>query len=178
METALERLAGRGLVLETQRLNRVIEACLQRAQAFENDGDMRASIRYRRRATALDVLKETGSLSAAVIAHVVLPEGYRGKIMLVRVQGGCIPARNCLRSGDDWHREIVRGFEEEVRDYGFENVLISPLGGACAEFRSDGVIVLSGSSEEFGPCRREDALKMVQETYPGRTVFWSDTADI
>ena len=95
---------------------------------------------------------------------------------LVFVKGDCIPGRTFLRSGDDWHREILRSFEEEVRSYGFEKYQCSSRGGAFAKFKPDGSIVLYGSSEEFGPCRKEDALMLVLTSYPYRNVHWSDAA--
>ena len=124
----------------------------------------------------MKLLKDTGCLSETVIPLVALPAGYCGKIMLISVQGDCIAPLTCLRSGDDWHREIVRSFEEEVRDYGFENVSIFPRGGAFVEFQAEGGVVLFGSSEEFGSCRRQDALQLIQVAFPERPVHWSDAA--
>ena len=120
------------------------------------------------------MLEGEGRLTGTVIPSVVIPAGYRGKFLLAIVKGDCIPERTFLRSGDDWHREILRSFADEVRDFGFENFQVFPLGGAFAEFLADGTIILSGFSEEFGRCSRESAMRLVQKAHPDRTVMWSE----
>ncbi|MBW2441976.1 MAG: hypothetical protein JRH12_15965, partial [Deltaproteobacteria bacterium] len=47
------------------------------------------------------------------IPDIILPEGYNGKILLVSVSGGGIPKSVLLRSGDLWHREILRNTAAE-----------------------------------------------------------------
>ena len=173
LESAWSLMIRRGVTPDTRLLNGPIDGCLERAAWLKRKGDIRASFLFQRRASALTILRDSGRLSGAVIPSTVLPEGYCGKILLAFVEGDLIPGRTFLRSGDDWHREILRSFEEEVCDYGFENVHVSPLGGAFAEFRPDGSIVLWGASEEFGRCRKEDALKLVRTAYPDRAVHWS-----
>ena len=116
------------------------------------------------------LLNETGKLSRAVITRVVLPEGYRGKFILADVSGRNIQSWTCLRSGDDWHREILRSFGEELSDYGFENYQIAPQGGAYAEFEQDGAITLFGSSDDFGQCDMQMAANLIEKAYPGRRV--------
>ena len=177
LESAFALIVGNDITLEDTALTSPIEDCLKQASTLKNVGDIRASIRYKRRATALTRLRDTGRLSGTVIPSAVLPEGYCGKIMLAWAEGDCIQGRTFLRSGDDWHREILRSFEEEVQDYGFENFQITPKGGAFAHFQTDGTIALSGYSEAYGRCSREEAIQMVQTAFPDRTVYWSDTAD-
>jgi len=178
LESAFALLVENDIVLEPQALESPIADCLQHAKTLKNAGNIRASIRYQRRATALTMLRNTGRFSGTVIPSAVLPEGYSGKIMLAWAEGDCIQGRTFLRSGDDWHREILRSFEAEVQDYGFENFQIAPKGGAFAHFQSDGTITFSGSSEAFGRCSREEALQLVQTAFPDRTVYWSETADL
>ena len=178
LESALALMDKNNTTFDAAELTDFIEDCLTHYNSLKKAQNVRASIRYQRRAAALTMLREAGSLSGAVIPSVVLPEGYCGKIMLVSVEGDLIPERTFLRSGDDWHREILRSFEEEVRDYGFENVLMCPKGGAFAEFQPDGNIVLSGTSEEFGRCSREEAIRMVRTAFHDRNVVWSDTTGI
>ena len=177
LESACALLVAHNIVLDTHALTRLIGGCLKRVKTSRNEGDIRTSIRYQHRATALAMVRDAGRLSGAVIPSVVMPDGYCGKVMLAFVKGDCIPGRTFLRSGDDWHREILRHFEEELRSYGFEKFQFSPQGGAFAEFQPDGSIALYGSSEEFGPCRQEDALMLVQTAFSDRNVHWSDTAD-
>jgi D-3-phosphoglycerate dehydrogenase len=64
------------------------------------------------------------------ISPVILPEGYNGKILLVSVSGGGINKTVLLRSGDLWHREILRNTETEIKNLGFDNALVHELGGA------------------------------------------------
>ena len=113
---------------------------------------------------------EKGEMSGVVIPRVALPEGYCGKILLAYVNGKKIQGGTYLRSGDDWHREILRRFDEELEDYGFENYCITPLGGAYAEFEQDDTITLSGSSDDFGRCDMQKAVELIKEAYPGRKV--------
>ena len=178
IESAHAVLTRHDIALEAPVLNGLIEDCLKCARSSRADGNIRTAIRYERKAAALTMLRDKGNISGKVIPTVDLPEGYRGKIMLCVVTGALIPELTYLRSGDDWHREILRNFEEEVRDYGFEAFQIMPRGGAFAEFHPDGAIVLYGSSEAFGRLKREDAIRLVQTAFPNRHVHWSDTADL
>ena len=177
LESASALLVQHGIILSTPELTQRIDCCLKHGKTSKDDGDIQASMQYQRRAAALTVLRDAGHLSWAIIPSVVLPGGYRGKIMLASVEGDLIPRRTFLRSGDDWHREILRSFEEEVSDYGFEKFHIAPRGGAFAEFRRDGTIVLFGSSEEFGRCDLEEARLLVLTVFPDRDIHWSGVAE-
>ena len=174
LESACALVDKNEMVLYTSMLSGLIDTCLKHAESLKKEGDIRAFIQIRRRVAALTMLKDVGRLLDAVIPSVVLPEGYCGKILLASVKGGLIRERTFLRSGDDWHREIMRSFEEEVHDFGFENFQVSPRGGAFTEFQLDGKVILSGSSEEFGMCSREEALSLVKDAFPDRDVCWSD----
>lgn len=175
LESAQALLRQYTITLDKPVLTKLILECQKQAEAEKKANNIRASIQYQRRMASLQMLREENHISGIVLPTAVLPEGYCGKIMLVFVKGDCITERTCLRSGDDWHREIVKSFEEEVHDYGFEKFLISPQGGAFAEFQIDGTIALSGSSEEFGRCPMAEAINLIQTAFPDRNIHWSDT---
>ena len=176
LESAQALLRQHNITLDKSVLTELILGCQKQAETEKMASNIRASIQYQRRTASLEMLREENHISGTVLPTVVLSEGYCGKIMLVFVKGDCISERTCLRSGDDWHREIVRSFEQEVHDYGFEKFQTSPQGGAFAEFQKDGTIALSGSSEEFGRCRREGAIQLIQTAFPDRSIHWSGTA--
>ena len=105
-----------------------------------------------------------------LLPEVILPEGYNGKILLVSVSGGGIKKTVLLRSGDLWHREILRNTEVEIKNLGFDNARVHELGGALVRFEPDGAITIYGASREFGACDKEFAAEMVRKTFPERTV--------
>ncbi len=174
LESAHAVLNKHQLVVDLQALEGLIADCGKQAQAEKEKGEIRSAIKLRRRVASLTMFRDQGVVTEKCISGCMLAEGYRGKILLVSVKGNWIEARTCLRSGDDWHIEILKSFEEEVHDYGFENFQITPRGGAFAAFRQDGGIVLSGSSEAFGPCPMETAARLIRTRYPGRRVYCSD----
>lgn len=104
------------------------------------------------------------------ISPVILPEGYNGKILLVSVSGDGIKKTVLLRSGDLWHREILRNTETEIKSLGFENALVHELGGALVRFEPDGAITIYGASQEFGACDKEFAAEMIRKEFRERTV--------
>ena len=91
---------------------------------------------------------------AQLVAETELPEGYVGKILLVLLTGGGFDETVCLRSGDDWHREILHNTRAEIADLGFPDAQVHPLGGAHAGFESDGSIVIWGTSDESAAATR------------------------
>ncbi|MBT8363465.1 MAG: hypothetical protein KJP23_02085, partial [Deltaproteobacteria bacterium] len=111
-------------------------------------------------------LKEAGKTIPAVI----LPEGYNGKILLISVSGDGIGKMVILRSGDLWHREILRNTEAEIRNLGFRNARVHELGGAHLRFRPDGTVIIYGNSQQYGACDKYHAAKLVRKTFPGRQV--------
>ena len=104
------------------------------------------------------------------ISPVILPEGYNGKILLVSVSGHGLEKAVLLRSGDLWHREILRNTEVEIKNLGFENARVHELGGAHVRFEPDGTITIFGASQQFGACDKAYAAKMLQDRFPGRRV--------
>ena len=110
--------------------------------------------------------KETGKKIPAVI----LPEGYTGKILLISVSGDGLEEMVILRSGDLWHREILRNTESEIGNLGFRSTRVYELGGAHLRFEADGAIVIHGTSEQYGACDKEYAARLVRNEFPGRRV--------
>jgi len=104
------------------------------------------------------------------IPAVIMPEGYNGKILLVSVSGGGIKKTVLLRSGDLWHREILRNTATEIKSLGFESALVDELGGALVRFEPDGAITIYGASQEFGACDKELAAEMIKKEFRERTV--------
>jgi hypothetical protein len=100
---------------------------------------------------------------------VVLPEGYRGKILLACVSVG-EERVVLLRSGDLWHREILRGTEAEIRALGLSEARIEELGGAHLSFERDGSILIWGGSDEFGACDHQCAATLIKALWSGRRI--------
>jgi hypothetical protein len=107
---------------------------------------------------------------ASRISPVILPEGYNGKILLVSVSGHGLEKTVLLRSGDLWHREILRNTEVEIKNLGFENAQVHELGGAHVRFEPDATITIFGASQQFGACDKAYAAKLVRDRFPGRRV--------
>lgn len=104
-----------------------------------------------------------------MIPAVVLPEGYRGKILLVSITVGT-ERMVVLRSGDLWHREILRNTEAEIRALGLPGARIDELGGAHLRFEVDGSILIWGGSDEFGVCDHEYAAALLKTVWPERKI--------
>jgi D-3-phosphoglycerate dehydrogenase len=104
------------------------------------------------------------------IPAVVLPEGYSGKILLVSISGAGLEERIILRSGDLWHREILRNTAAEIRNLGFDNAQVYELGGAQLHFEPDGTIIIHGTSDQYGACDKDYAAGLVRDSFPGRVV--------
>jgi hypothetical protein len=117
--------------------------------------------------TPSDQKQETNLL----IPPVILPEGYSGKILLVSVSSAAIDKTVVLRSGDVWHREILRNTENEIRSYGITDAQVHQLGGALVRFEPDGTIIIYGRSQEFGACDKACAAELVRDLFPERRVL-------
>ena len=103
-----------------------------------------------------------------LIPAVVLPEGYRGKILLLSIAVGK-ERMVALRSGDLWHREILRNTEAEIRALGL-SAQVHELGGAHLRFEPDGSILIGGGSDDFGACDLHAAASLVKTLWPDRTI--------
>ena len=104
-----------------------------------------------------------------IIPLVVLPEGYHGKILLVLIS---VNAERVvvLRSGDLWHREILRNTEIEIEALGLSGVQVSELGGAHLLFEEDGSILIWGRSEDFGTCDYDYVKTLLKVIWPNRKI--------
>ena len=111
----------------------------------------------------------TARKASKKIPAVIVPEGYTGKILLVSLSGEGIEDKIILRSGDLWHREILRNTEIEIRSLGIRNARIYELGGAHLRFEPDGIII-HGTSEQYGACDKEYAAMLLRNEFPGRRV--------
>jgi len=107
-----------------------------------------------------------------MIPAVILPDGYRGKILLVLIALG-EERLVALRSGDLWHREILRNTKAEVFKLGLTDAQVNELGGAFLFFEADGSIRIWGGSDEFGACDRDCAASLVKAARPGCTIVVS-----
>jgi hypothetical protein len=72
----------------------------------------------------LQPVRSGAKKAGKAIPPVILPEGYTGKILLVSISGDGIDNSVILRSGDLWHREILRNTQQEIRDLGFKNARV------------------------------------------------------
>ncbi len=99
------------------------------------------------------------------IPRVIVPEGYRGKILLVLVRhaGEEIIV---LRSGDLWHREILRNARTEIAASGLTDAEVEQIGGAYLTFVDSGTIEIGGTSEEFGRCDLDHAADLIRSAWP------------
>ncbi len=123
------------------------------------------------RLKTLKTIRKYGLDSEKIIEKVVLPEGYNGKILMVLIQGG-IPDQNIyLRSGDLWHREILRNTQQEINQLGFTNSHAHPLGGAHVQFERNGEITVYGTSDDFGMCDKVYAAQLIQAEFRDRSVI-------
>ena len=113
-------------------------------------------------------------MSDRLIPEAILPEGYNGKILLVSVSGGGIEKTTLLRSGDLWHREILRNTQAEIKTLGYETVRVHELGGALVRFEPDGTITIYGASEEFGACDKDYAAEIIKKKFTNRRIRIQD----
>jgi hypothetical protein len=113
----------------------------------------------------------TGLPPGKTIPAVILPEGYCGKILLAAVAIGS-ERLVVLRSGDLWHREILRNTEAEIRRLGLPEARVDELGGAHLRFEADGSILLWGESEDFGACDLAYAASLIREVWPDRRIHY------
>lgn len=104
-----------------------------------------------------------------MIPAVILSAGYRGKILLVLITVGQ-ESLVVLRSGDLWHREILRNTQAEVCRLGLRDARVDELGGAFLFFEPDGSIRIGGGSDEFGACDLDYAAALVKAARPGCAV--------
>ena len=169
LEAAIRQLKRLGCAVDSAAVKAMILGYETRASRMQTAGETGEARRMARQAAALSGLLVHGPDPAQMVAETELPEGYVGKILLVLITGGGFDDTVCLRSGDDWHREILHNTRAEIADLGFPDAQVHPLGGAHAGFESDGSIVIWGTSDEFGCCDKDLAARLIARAYPGRT---------
>ena len=128
------------------------------------DQKIKALLRYR----------DHGCDPRKIIEKTILPEGYSGKILMVAITGGVINRFVCLRSGDLWHREILKNTENEIRNLGFIKSCVYALGGASVRFESNNDIVIYGTSDDFGSCDKVCASILIKTRFKDRKVMVLD----
>ncbi|HSM90925.1 MAG TPA: hypothetical protein VLT56_12980 [Desulfobacterales bacterium] len=174
LEEAIRLLKRPGCKVDSAAVKAMILGYETRANQMQTAGETGEARRMARRAAALNGLLVHGPDPTQMVAETELPEGYAGKILLVLLTGGSFADMVCLRSGDDWHREILHNTRAEIADLGFPDARVHPLGGAYAGFDSDGSIVIRGTSDEFGCCDKDLAARLIARAYPGRMVTIED----
>jgi hypothetical protein len=174
LEEVIQSLKREGGRMDSAAVKAMILGYEAQARRSRETGEIGEARRLTRRAAALSGLLAHGPDPARVVAEVELAEGYRGKILLVLLKGGVFEGALCLRSADDWHREILHNTQVEMKDLGFLHTRVHPLGGAFAGFEADGSIVIWGTSDEYGCCDKEEAARMIARVYPERKVRIED----
>jgi len=157
-------------VPDRRMLDHRIAALKKNAETQRAGGEIRRANRLVCRAKALEIFKDHGFDPEKLIRPADLPIGYCGKILLVIVCGRRVGERVCLRSGDDWHREILKNTVEEMADLGFEHVAVTPAGGAAARFNDRGEIIIHGGSDEYGACDKHLAAELIAGLFPDTTI--------
>lgn len=100
-----------------------------------------------------------------LIPRVLLPDGYRGKFLLVSIVWHT-QTMVALRSGDLWHREILLNTRAELKHMGISDARVDELGGAHVSFEAEGLIRIYGRSDEFGACDLEFAANLIRIVKP------------
>ncbi len=170
LEAAVRAMKRSGVRFHSETIAALVVDYENRSRELLAAGEIGEARRLSRRAAALNRLLAHGPAPARIVAEAELPEGYHGKILLVVLNGGGFADMVCLRSGDGWHREILRNTRAEIKDLGFTHTRIDPLGGAFARFDPDGGIVIWGTSDEYGCCDKQEAARMIARVHPGRSV--------
>jgi hypothetical protein len=174
LEAAVRLLKHAEGEVDSSAVRAVITEYGTQASRMQADGETGEARRLARRAAALKGILLHGPNPAKMVAETELPEGYVGKVLMMRVDKGGFDDMLILRSGDGWHREILANTRAEIVDLGFSGAEVYPLGGAYAGFGSGGAIVIWGTSDEYGCCDKEEACRMIARAYPGRSVRIED----
>jgi len=170
LESASAAMKAFHILLSGSDIEPIIESFKAAAERERSKGEIRSANRLDRRKKAVAVFRDHGLNPKRLFAPAKLPEGYNGKILLMVISGGALNGRVCLRSGGDWHREILTGTQEEIQDLGFENAFVDPVGGAFVRFDDSGPIEIYGISDEFGGCDKQSAADLTRQAFPGRKV--------
>ncbi len=144
-------------------MNRVIKDLVKQRESIN------FSHQFDRRIKALKRFRDYGYDLEKIIEKTILPEGYNGKILIVAIMSS-IGKLTCLRSGDLWHREILKNTENEIKDLGFFKSSVYELGGAHVQFETNGDIIIFGTSNDFGSCDKVCALNLIHQLFKNRRI--------
>jgi hypothetical protein len=174
LEAVIRMLKHAGGEVDPAAVKAMILEYETRASRMRAAGETGEAKRLARRAGALNRLLLHGPDPARLVVETELPDGYVGKVLMVRVVGGVFDDVVILRTGDGWHREILQNTRAEIADLGFPGAEVYPLGGAYAGFDSNDGIVIWGTSDEYGCCDKELAALMIERAYPGKPLRIED----
>ena len=170
LETADALIQKADMNFEKSDMDPIVKSLKEKVRLKNSRGDIRSANRLSRRRLALEDFI-AGGLAPGRIPKVMIPEGYCGKILMVSLTGGVADGILCIRSGDEWHREILKTAEEEIMDLGFTASVVSPLGGALIRFNDGDAIEIHGGSDDFGECDKKAAAAMIKDAFPGKDVM-------
>lgn len=171
LESAWDLMKQSNLSRDALDVRSIIQALEEKIAHQSRQGCVRIVTRLNRRIHALKIFQQHGFVPQTLMAPVDLPNGYHGKILLVRIVGGQAHGLVCLRGGDDWHREILHNTTEEIQDLGFENSNVVPSGGAWVRIEENGTIIVYGNSDEFGTCDKKLAADLISGAFPGKKII-------
>ena len=171
LESALEAMDKYRISISASDFRRIANLLEEKVNRYYHNGDIRAARRMERRLKALKIFRDHGLDPDKLIAITDLQDGYEGKILLLSISAGRSRGVVCLRSGDDWHHEIFKNTEEEIRDLGFKNPVVVPAGGAAIRSDRNDNIVIFGSSDAYGTCDKKIAADLIAKSFPGKTVW-------
>ncbi len=174
LEEALAALQRNPERLPAHRVDSLVERLEGQARQLQMAGEIGACRRMERHIFALRALLAHGPQACRVIRDVELTPNYDGKILLMKLAGGLLDGKLCLRGGDEWHREILRNTVAEIGDLGFTAVQVLPLGGGLLRFEDQRHPRLRGASDEFGRCDMELAAKLLSSTFPETNIRVDD----
>jgi len=174
LEDALGILRQEPNQIPLSRIDLFIDELQNRARELLAAGEVGACRRLKRQIYALNKLREHGPQAETMIREVELEGNYDGKILLVSLAGGVLKHKICLRSGDEWHREILRNTIAEIRDLGFTGTRVYPLGGGFLRFETRRRLLLWGTSDEFGRCDMELAVQLLWRAFPETEILVGD----
>ncbi len=181
-ESVLEVMKTGGAAPRRADFGPIMGTLDRRARGLRTAGEIGLARNLERRIRALAGMRDHGPDPSHMIAEVELPEIEEampnpvrqrrdGKILMVAITGGVVGELVCLRSGDEWHREILRNTEREIHALGFTRSRVDSLGGAHVVFREDGSIQIRGVSDYYGACDKELAAGMIRKAFPGRRIL-------
>lgn len=171
LESAETLLNETGISLERSDIDPISRSLAQKAAREHARGEMGLTNRLNRRRLALEDFFTRGLDPERMIPKVIMPDGYQGKILMAYLTGGVADGTACLRSGDQWHREILKATQEEIEDLGFTASTVSPMGGAWVRFKPGRTIEIYGNSDDFGACDMTLAARLIRKAFPDRKVM-------